>query len=356
MIMTRKYIYLMLSLLIGIASCSDEKEFIIDNEGLLPKPTAGFSYTIVDPKDPFTVKFTNSSTNFAISRWAFDDDSTSSETSPTHTFLTTGSFNVKLISLNEESYWAQREETVVISPTDLVTLVATPSPGNLRMSYQTTMDIGQTEWFVKGSDGKYTSQSQLADMDLTLTQGQFVDAYVLLTTPKGSVARLDMLLAELGIVRDLTTLDNEFSITHENGSGKDGGEGSLKLIDNNIMSKVFLGGVNDALLYWQFGFFQPQIINAYSMTSGNDANDRDPRDWDFLGSQDGINWDVLDSRSQEEFNTGGPDANKPGRNATRIFTFTNATGYSYYRMHIKARRSSGGTFQMSEFRMLQLPQ
>lgn len=353
--MTRKYLYLILTLGIGFASCTKEKETIIDNEGLLPKPTAGFTSEVVDPKDPFTIKFTNSSTNFTNSRWSFDDDSTSSIASPTHTFLLTGKFNVKLISLNEEGYWAQREETVTISPTALVQLVATPSTGNLRMTYETTMNIGKTEWFVRGSDGKYTSKSQVADMNLQIPQGEFISAYVILTTPKGSKARLDMLLADLGIVRDMNSLDNEFTITHENGGGKEGGEGSLKLIDNNILSKVFLGGVTNSDFYWQFEYFQPQIINGYSMTSGNDAPERDPKDWDFLGSNDGVNWVVLDARTEEMFDTGGPDVNKPGRNATRIFTFSNRTPYTFYRTDIKTIRS-GSNFQMSEFRMLQLPE
>jgi PKD repeat protein len=348
-------LYLILSIVIGFTSCTKEAGPIVDEEGTLPKPTSSFAYEVVDPNDPFTIKFTNSSTNFADSRWSFDDDSTSSEASPTHTFLKTGTFNVKLVSINEDGYWAQREETVVISPTELVELVATPSGGTLRMSYETDMAVGKTEWFVKQADGTFKPQSQISDMELTIPQGEFIDAYVVLTTPKGSKARLDMLLADLGIVRDLTMLDNDFTVSHENGSGKDAGEGSSKLIDNNTKTKWYVGNVNDAYFYWQFEYFYPQVINGYSMTSGNDSESRDPKTWDVLGSNNGTDWVVLDARADELFNVGGPDPSKPGRNATRIFLFNNSTPYTHYRVNIKARISSG-SFQMSEFRMLQLPQ
>lgn len=350
--MNKKYLYFILAMAIGFSSCSKEEKVVIEEEGNLPKPTAVFTYEVVDPKDPFTIKFNNTSTNFSISRWSFDNDSTSSEISPTHTFLYTGIFNVKLVTLNDEEFWAQREEVMKILPEEIVELVATPIGGDLQMSYDTEMTVDKTEWFVKNGDGDYVSMSTEPEMTLNIPTGEFRDAYVWVTTPKGSKLRRDMLLADLGVVQDLTTLDNEFTIAKENGSGKDASEGSTKLIDNNITTKVYVGDVNDSYFWWQFEYFEPQIINGYSMTSGNDSPSRDPKTWEFLGSNDGENWVVLDRREEEEFLTGGP--NNDGRRATRIFSFDNDESYSFYRMHIIERISSG-SFQLSEFRMLQLP-
>lgn len=353
--MTRKYLYVMLSLVIGFTSCSKEESLIVDEEGLLPKPTSSFTYTIPDPKDPFTVKFNNSSTNFVDSRWSFADDSTSSETSPTHTFLNTGVYDVKLVSLNEEGYWAQREETVSILPMDLVELIATPSGGSLRMSYETDMTIDKTTWFTKLGSADYQQESDAAEMILNIPQGEFVNSYVELMTPKGSKTRIDMLLMASGIVKDLTTVENDFSVSHENDGGKEAGEGSLKLIDNNINSKFLLFRIDQigGPFHWQFEYFQRQIINAYTMTTGNDALGRDPKNWDMLASNDGENWVTLDSKDDYIFpTTGGPDNN--GRKATYTFTFDNATPYHYYRLQVRAV-GSGTLFQMGEFRMLQLP-
>ncbi|NQD69436.1 hypothetical protein HP439_01690 [Sphingobacterium shayense] len=343
--MNIKYLFIISFLLLGMISCTDKDDPIVDNEGLLAKPTASFSYLVADPKDPFTIKFTNSSKNYVDARWSFDDDSTSSEASPIHTFLKTGTFNVKMIALNEEGYWAQREETVEILPEDLVKLVANPSNGNLQMGYETPMTVQRMQWLEKVNETTYNMLSEKETMDISIPEGEFKTVFVTLTTPKGSEVTLEMLLANLGIVEDLTVLNNEFSISRENGSGRDAGEGSLKLIDNDINTKVYVGDVKEEYFYWQFDYFQPQVVNGYSMTSGNDDDGRDPKSWEILGSQDGEQWVVLDTRTDENFTE---------RKQTRIFSYNNTTAYAYYRIHIISRKSSG-SFQMSEFRMLKLP-
>lgn len=344
--MSIKYYFIISLLLTGVTACSDKDDPIIDNEGLLAKPTAVFSYQPADAKDPFTIKFTNSSTNYIQTQWSFDDDSTSSIESPVHTFLNTGSFNVKMVVQNEEGYWAQREEVVDILPDKLVKLVAKPSSDNLQMSYETPMEVQSIQWVEKVDANTYIVRSQEQTMDLDIPPGEFKTVFVTLQTPKGSTLSVEMLLTGRGVVQDMTILDSEFSISHENGSGRDAGEGSLKLIDNDINTKTYINGVNDDYFYWQFDYSLPTVINGYAMTSGNDSESRDPTGWEIMGSQDGENWDVLDTRTDEVFTE---------RTQTRRFSFDNATAYAFYRIHIISRVSSG-SFQMSEFRMLKLPQ
>ena len=347
--MKRKYLHLIVVLLIGLASCETESTDLVGDEGagVLPKPTAAFSYEVIDPKDPFTIKFNNTSTNFVESCWAFDDDSTSADDSPVHTFLKTGSFDVKLITLNEEDFWAQREETITISPSSLVQLQAASSGGVLEVSYETSMEISRSDWFVKQSDGSFQRASQEETLALNISAGQFAEAYVELTTPKGSKTRLNMTLTDVGIVKDLTNFENTFTVSHDNSGGKEAGEGSLKLIDNNINTKFLIFNINliGGPFHWQFEYVQPQVINGYTMTSGNDAEGRDPLNWDLMGSDDGITWTTVDSHDGEMWT---------GRRQTRTFTFENTTAYQYYRLQVRDVRS-GTHFQMSEFRLLQLP-
>jgi alpha-L-fucosidase 2 len=62
----------------------------------------------------------------------------------------------------------------------------------------------------------------------------------------------------------------------------------------------------------------------YSLTSANDAPTRDPREWQFHGSQDGRSWTVLDSRKgQAPFGK---------RGETKSFRFENRTAWSFYRL------------------------
>ncbi len=328
---------------IGLYSCSDKEEVpvIVEEE---PKPSAGFEFELVDPNDPFTYKFTNKSTNFKDVRWNFADDSTSSEVSPVHTFLNTGTFNVKMVVLNGDGYWAQREETIRINPSNLINVITSATgAGKLKISYETNMTVGSTSW----QDGYANSAPVISTEDnteLTFTPGAFKEIKLNIKTPKGSTAYLNLLVAELGIIKDLTNVDNTFTISHENGGGPDGGEGSKKLIDNNNTTKVFLGGVGNNL-WWKFEYFVPQIINGYKMTSGNDAPERDPKTWKIEGSDDGTTWTIVDQRSNEEWTE---------RRQSRTFIFENNTPYKHYRFSMTELRS-GTNFQMSEVRLFQIP-
>lgn len=46
-------------------------------------------------------------------------------------------------------------------------------------------------------------------------------------------------------------------------------------------------------------------LAAYPITSGNDAPDRDPKNWQLQGSDYGIAWTTLDTRTGETFVTRG---------------------------------------------------
>src|SRR5690606_39339794 len=104
---------------------------------------------------------------------------------------------------------------------------------------------------------------------------------------------MNLFVSELGLIKDVNTFENMFSVSHENGGGPDGGEGSKKMIDGDITTKIFVGGVGPNMS-WQFLFDSPQVVNGYSLTSGNDAPDRDPRRWKVEGSIDGKTWVVVE--------------------------------------------------------------
>lgn len=336
--------YLFLSLLLLFSACNkedDEVPQIVENE---PKPTAAFDFSLVDDNDPFTFQFNNQSTDHQESRWAFADDSTSSEVSPIHTFLQTGTYLVKLIVLNGEGYWAQREETINISPSSLIQVNTERSgSGRLRLSYESDMQIEKTEWLDGYQDGAPSLSTEPA-IDLAFEPGTFKEIKLKLTTPKRSHVFLDLFVAEMGLIKDVTNLDNTFDISHENGGGADGNEGSKKLIDNNTTTKVFLGNVGTAL-NWTFAYQEPQLINGYSMTSGNDAPERDPKRWTVEGSVDGENWTVIDERVDQAWEN---------RQLSRTFIFNNSIPYNYYRFSM-LELTGGSNFQMSEIRLLEIP-
>jgi len=326
-------------------SCKKDDEGVPEIIEVEPKPSAAFNFALVNQNDPFTYKFDNKGSNYKETRWSFGDDSTSSVVGPTHTFLNTGTYVVKMIALNGEGYWAQREETIRISAANLIKVnTKTVGTGKLNLTFETPMAVSKTEW----KDGYKNNDPILSTdktIDLEFESGTFKEVQLKLTTSKGSVAALNLFVSELGLIKDVTTFENTFSVSHENGGGPDGGEGSKKMIDGDITTKIFVGNVGNNMS-WQFLFDAPQIVNGYSMTSGNDAPDRDPKHWIVEGSIDGINWVKVDEKSEEFWTE---------RRQSRTFLFTNKVAYNYYRFSM-VELNGGSNFQMSEVRILEIPQ
>ncbi|MGF7229753.1 BT_3987 domain-containing protein [Arachidicoccus sp.] len=142
--------------------------------------------------------------------------------------------------------------------------------------------------------------------------------------------------------RDITS-HGTLTVSNENGGGSDANEGSSRLVDNDYTTKFYTGWVSN--MWMMLHLDSAYVLNAYTLTSGNDSPDRDPRDWDFQGSNDGMNWTTLDARTGNQF-------------AKRLTTYTfelnqpDGKSYSYYRLLVHNNNGSGG-FQLSEWRLQQ---
>jgi hypothetical protein len=141
--------------------------------------------------------------------------------------------------------------------------------------------------------------------------------------------------------RDITNL-GAFSVSHENNGGPGAGEGSPKLVDNNLGTKYLTQGYAPGM-WFQVKYNTPQVIGAYTFTSGNDASERDPKTWRFEASNDGNTWTVLDNKVEYFFSD---------RNQTKRFETTNTTPYTYYRVTVVSNNGSN-LFQMTEWRLIQ---
>lgn len=134
------------------------------------------------------------------------------------------------------------------------------------------------------------------------------------------------------------TVGGIFSTSHENGAGPNAAEASKYVFDGNPDTKFLLGGFLNSL-WMQVELDEPTIANAYTLTSANDAPERDPIDWRLEGSHDGSSWTQLDSRSGEEF---------VDRFMQRIFRFKNNEAFTFYRLTI-TRLNSGNMFQLADW-------
>jgi hypothetical protein len=179
------------------------------------------------------------------------------------------------------------------------------------------------------------SQKYILPVQITSVSSGFIDSA--LKTTYFTIDTIQRLEKDITAKATLT-------VSQDNPGGPDAGEGSKKLVDNNNNSKFLMAGFYSG--FWvQLEFPTPEKIGAYTITSGNDAPDRDAVDWQLVGSNDGTTWTVLDDRAGQVF---------PNRNQVIRFEFDNNTAYKYYRMIINANGGSN-LLQISEWRLITYP-
>lgn len=109
------------------------------------------------------------------------------------------------------------------------------------------------------------------------------------------------------------------------------------LIDNNLASK-FLSFHSST---WVM-FYLPKayILSKYTLTSGNDAPERDPKNWVLEGSHNGVTFYLIDEQKGQDF---------LGRNTKRNFSIAESEAYSYFRLTME--NHSGSILQLSELEL-----
>jgi F5/8 type C domain-containing protein len=118
-------------------------------------------------------------------------------------------------------------------------------------------------------------------------------------------------------------------------------EDMTKAFDGQSSTKWFTGTAATAWIAYQFAGTTTHVVTSYAITSANDVPERDPSGWIFQGSNDGVAWTTLDSRSGEVFAT---------RFQTNGYTCANTTAYPRYRLTILA--NAGATsLQLAEIQL-----
>ena len=123
-------------------------------------------------------------------------------------------------------------------------------------------------------------------------------------------------------------------------SDSNSSEGMSKAFDGNASTKWF-SGVTSAWIAYQFAGSASHTVTSYAVTSANDALPRDPRDWQFQGSNDGMTWTTLDTRSSQVF---------ANRYQTNGYTCANTQAYPRYRLNVTANNGAAG-LQLAEIQL-----
>ncbi|QDV73863.1 CotH kinase family protein [Botrimarina mediterranea] len=125
---------------------------------------------------------------------------------------------------------------------------------------------------------------------------------------------------------DLTDLNNDgvldVAISAGASTNSPTGEEPPKALDNSRSTKWLAFTAEGTFYETRFLDGQPRIVDNYTITSANDADERDPYSWTLSGSNDGVNYTVVDTRDAQNF---------ADRFETRQYDFSNTDGYVYYR-------------------------
>jgi hypothetical protein len=125
---------------------------------------------------------------------------------------------------------------------------------------------------------------------------------------------------------DLTNPDNagapDVTITAGDSANSPLAEGPANLLDNAVATKWLAFQPNGTFYQVQFNGGAQHAVNTYTLTSANDAPERDPYRWTLSGSNNGVNFTVVDQQSAQRFTA---------RGQTQQFLVANTQAYNYYR-------------------------
>jgi hypothetical protein len=118
------------------------------------------------------------------------------------------------------------------------------------------------------------------------------------------------------------------------------GTGPGEAFDHNIWTRWFNHDKGaTGWVQYDFGHGRKKTITRYSVASAADVPERDPRDWQFQGSNDGTTWTTLDTQSGQTF---------PTRFDMKTFPVARPGAYRYYRLDITANNGAKG-LHVAEF-------
>lgn len=290
-----KHLFKPMVVLFGVAlmiSCS-KSEIAIEEDPAIVNAEANFSY--VQGDDPFTFEFKSLSKNFKRLEWRFGDDTLSTVENPSHVYLSTGTFRVNLRAISETGTVSQKVVDIKIIPDSVLKVTAdkTANANEVKYKLTTKANIKAVDWTFVDAKTNQTSRSKDLDPSKTYTAGTLNNVKTRVTTSKGSVVEINNFVSTAGIIKNFNNLILKGTPSRE---GTNNNELSARLLDGNVDTKLYLGWSQGNTWTYTLELSSKQTLKFYGIGNANDSPNRDPRNWQFEGSNDGINWEVLDRR------------------------------------------------------------
>ena len=199
----------------------------------------------------------------------------------------------------------------------------TAQPNNIyvgeHVQYTAPDNMDSYEWRFEGGTPSYsTAQNPIIsygdsgyfDTSLTLTKGPQRDNHLkqqfIVVSEKPS--------SNVDITSHSGEMQSQYGTTIS-------GEGLNELTDDVLSTKYV---VQSGSSWIQHKGDENYVVSGYAITSANDGPPRDPQKWTLEGSNDGVNFTVIDSQTNQDWTS---------RTQTREFSFNNNTAYRFHRFN-----------------------
>jgi alpha-L-fucosidase 2 len=129
-------------------------------------------------------------------------------------------------------------------------------------------------------------------------------------------------------------------LTNPSGHATSGNQTVQESGDGKVETKWCIEHGGRFPIIWQSEMLESsEPVTSYTLTSADDMPDRDPKAWRFLGSQNGVNWTLLDERKNVPV--------WPGRHTSKTFSVENRFAYAHYRFEFLETHNTTH-FQLAE--------
>ncbi|MGW0767347.1 GH92 family glycosyl hydrolase [Streptomyces sp. NPDC002676] len=127
-------------------------------------------------------------------------------------------------------------------------------------------------------------------------------------------------------------------VTDVRASGENTGAGEVKenLVDGEPSTKWLTFQPTG---WVEFDLDKPVELATYALTSANDYDGRDPKDWTLQGSADGHDWKTLDTRAGESFSA---------RFQTKSYDLAQPAEYQHFRLDVTKNNGATDILQIAD--------
>lgn len=223
----------------------------------------------------------------------------------------------------------------IVTPAAPAALLASPGDGAVPLRWQRS--FGATSYTVKRST---VSGGPYETVASGVTGGSYTDKSVTNGTTYHYIVTANNAAGTSGnSPADSATPARPMINVATGGTASDSGNNptnAARAFDLNSGRQWLYGGLSAWL---QYDLGRSETVQRYTITSSTDMITRNPKDWQFQGSNNGVTWTTLDTQSNQKFFD---------RHVLNSYTVASPASFRYYRLNITANNGDTGFIALSE--------